>query len=523
MKQQLTVDYPVQGHTRSGKPVKSHTRGEVTAQEKGWKIAREKYPEQDIHVTKSGRIYIGVAKGGGRWSPISGTTEKAIKIIGYGWTPKKASFTTGNDPRYETVYVASWFYDKHPVEQKLEDERTYQIKKKLKEIDEAITNLESMRGNPSKYEGSIESDKDIDNALKYWNNEKKVTMSRLDFTGLDFTEDYPVESYTKKSGVKVKTHKRGEKKQEVLEKIQHLKNLEKIHNPIIQIFEPLTQKWKSLGSSRIYKSLEEAKKEAIKRRKRIEKDNEKRELASNSGRNAYGSASIMPMRIKIGNKYYPATLQDENQYQKYKQHYEMDFILVPIVSKIISEEIIPVIKRTDSIPFSEFTQLKTDFITKDFAVFHGPIARDGPYKYEDGNGNWKTLYKTIENLSDIYSRYDYLPIRASVEIGAHHAEELGYGTNFMLNEETNMIEADLVLVNDEQFKEIIKKKSEYHVSPGYTDIVKNSVQIITGLDHIAFAFGEEIGRACTGINKKGSSCTKVKQIHHDQNQIMEVI
>ena len=190
-----------------------------------------------------------------------------------------------------------------------------------------------------------------------------------------------------------------------------------------------------------------------------------------------------------------------------------DLILTPIIIPFL---------RTDNVPFSEFRQLKTDFENQDFVIFHGPIVRDGPYDYPDEKGNTKTLFKEIENLRDIYSRYKYLPIKASEEVGAHYAEELGYGTNFSFNKETNEIEADLVLVNDENFKDILSKKEEYHVSPGYNDIIKGNVQFITDVDHIALSLGTEIGRACTGTNSKGVSCTKVKKINHDQN-LTEVV
>lgn len=195
-------------------------------------------------------------------------------------------------------------------------------------------------------------------------------------------------------------------------------------------------------------------------------------------------------------------------------------IITPLISKFISLE--PKSLQTDAIPFSEFKQIKTDFETQDFVIFHGALARDGPYKYlDEKTGEMITLYKEINNLKDIYSRYDYLPVKATEKIGAHYAEELGYGTNFSYNENTNEIEFDLVLVNDDNFKEIIKNKNEYHVSPGYNDIVKNNIQYITDVDHIALSLGKETGRACTGFNSKGASCSKVRpiKINHDQSQI----
>lgn len=222
--------------------------------------------------------------------------------------------------------------------------------------------------------------------------------------------------------------------------------------------------------------------------------------------------------IKDEERYLKSFLEQREEIVKWveehpKQDFTEDLILIPIIIPFL---------RTDNVPFSEFTQLKTDFENQDFVIFHGPIVRDGPYDYKDENGNTETLFKEIDNLSDIYSRYKYLPIKASEEAGAHYAEELGYGTNFSLNKETNEIEADLVLVNDENFKDILRKKNEYHVSPGYNDIIKGNIQIITDVDHIALALGTEIGRACTGINSKGVSCTKVKKVNHDQN-LTEVV
>ena len=220
---------------------------------------------------------------------------------------------------------------------------------------------------------------------------------------------------------------------------------------------------------------------------------------------------------------YP-TYQEYLKKEKKRLGLDLIKILTPVVSaiNIITPVITSVIKRNDSIPFSEFKQIKTDFENSDFVIFHGPIARDGPYDYMDENGNITTLYKDIDNLKDIYSRYNYLPMKTSEKIGAHFSEEFGYATNFSVNEETNEIEADLILVNDENFKKIISQKSEYHVSPGDNDIIKGNIQILTDLDHIALALGPEIGRACTGTNSKGASCTKVIKTH-DQNLKTEVV
>lgn len=195
-----------------------------------------------------------------------------------------------------------------------------------------------------------------------------------------------------------------------------------------------------------------------------------------------------------------------------------DFI--PILKAIRIGSIRQIIhNRGDTIPLSSFTQLTEDLgENSNFVMFHGVIARDGPYKYKK-NGVWVTLHKDFDNLKDIYAQYDYLPLKVSEKKGAHYAEEFGFGFNFKPNEATHEIEADLVIVDPSQFNEI--KNKDYHVSPGYNDIVEGNLQILLDLDHIALALGPELSRGCTGTNEFGKSCTKVKRTH-DQN-LNEVI
>lgn len=170
---------------------------------------------------------------------------------------------------------------------------------------------------------------------------------------------------------------------------------------------------------------------------------------------------------------------------------------------------------SDKIPLKSFTIITEDF-TSDFIILHGTIARDGPYDYFK-NGEIITLYKDFKNLKDLYSRYDYLPMKITEEVGAHYAEELGFGYNFKPNEETHEIEVDLVIIDPSKFKEIVEK--DYHVSPGYHDYIKGNIQFILDLDHIALSLhpeGKEMARACTGQNDYGKSCTTVKKVY-DQN------
>lgn len=320
--------------------------------------------------------------------------------------------------------------------------------------------------------------------------------------GNDLTLDYPVKGYNRVSRegkrYPVQPHERGAKKAEILAKIRLLQLAKKNKEQFIEIDIWIDKGFKDKFEKELWKQ--------------DVKDVEFSKIDEDR----------VGIRYSITFRTFSKTKIPEGRNWQLKNEFELnsDMKLFPIVSNVISQTIIPVIKREDSIALSEFREIKTDFETKDFVMFHGPIARDGPYVYETEKGKI-TLQKDIGNLSDIYSKYDYLPIKASEKVGAHYAEELGYGTNFSLNKETNEIEADLILVNDDQFKEILKNKDNYHVSPGYSDIVKNGIQIITDLDHIALALGNEISRACTGTNEKGSSCTTVKQLQ--SKSIMEVV
>lgn len=161
----------------------------------------------------------------------------------------------------------------------------------------------------------------------------------------------------------------------------------------------------------------------------------------------------------------------------------------------------------------EVIDYKKDF-TEDFTLLHGPIVRDGPYDYIK-NGQKITVYKDYDNLKEIYSRYDVLPVKVS-EIGAHYGEEIGFSYNFIPNEDTHEIYAYTILLKD--FKDL---KENYHVSPGYHDRIDGNIQFVLDVDHIALSLGDtEQSRACTGINAFGKSCTLVSPIliNHDQNR-----
>jgi hypothetical protein len=188
----------------------------------------------------------------------------------------------------------------------------------------------------------------------------------------------------------------------------------------------------------------------------------------------------------------------------------------------ISAEIKGLEKRMDLIDLSKFKIVNGDFPQQDFTMFHGPITRSGPMKYKK-DGKIVTYNKKWSNIQDVFPEYDYLPLKATPKKGAHYAEIKGYATNWTPHEDTEEMFADVILFNNldthitpEQFKK------EYHVSMGYEDeVLEDNTQLFRTLDHLAMALGDERGRACTGTNSKGASCSTVKKIK-DQN-LREVV
>ncbi len=180
--------------------------------------------------------------------------------------------------------------------------------------------------------------------------------------------------------------------------------------------------------------------------------------------------------------------------------------------------------RFDSINLSKFTKTTTDSTYKGFTVLHGPVTRSGDFPYIK-NGKLVTYVKEWDNIKETFSRYSYIPLKATVEEGAHHATILGYLANWNPHEDTEEMYADFVLFDRiENLTDLLNPEGGYHVSLGYPDVIKNgNRQIITGLDHAALSLkNKDKARACYGENPFGASCTKVKVVNHDQ-QIEEVM
>lgn len=175
--------------------------------------------------------------------------------------------------------------------------------------------------------------------------------------------------------------------------------------------------------------------------------------------------------------------------------------------------------RFDSIDLTKFTQTTNDSMNNNgFTVLHGAITRSGDFPYIK-NGKKITYVKEWDNIKETFSRYSYIPLKATTEEGAHHANILGYLANWKPHEDTEEMYADFVLFDKiENLTDLLNPEEGYHVSLGYPDIIKNgNRQIITGLDHAALSLKNlDRARACYGINPFGASCTTVKVVNHDQ-------
>ena len=180
--------------------------------------------------------------------------------------------------------------------------------------------------------------------------------------------------------------------------------------------------------------------------------------------------------------------------------------------------------RFDSINLSKFTRTTNDSVSEGFTILHGPVTRSGDFPYVK-DGKEVTYVKEWDNIKETFSRYSYIPLKATTEEGAHHANILGYLANFTPHPETEEMYADFVLFDRiENLTDLLNPEGGYHVSLGYPDVIKNgNRQIITGLDHAALSLKNlDRARACYGSNTLGASCTTVKVVNHDQ-QIEEVI
>jgi len=161
---------------------------------------------------------------------------------------------------------------------------------------------------------------------------------------------------------------------------------------------------------------------------------------------------------------------------------------------------------SDFIDFSEFKDITQDFKTVgDFVVLHGPITRAGEFEYTK-NGQKVILKKDWNNLLEVHKKQNYYPVKATVEKGAHFAELMGYATNWEPNHETKQMFADVVLFNDlADVTDLLNPNGGYQVSIGFKDDVKDGIQYIEYVDHLALSLRNlDVGRCSTA---NGLPCT----------------
>lgn len=169
----------------------------------------------------------------------------------------------------------------------------------------------------------------------------------------------------------------------------------------------------------------------------------------------------------------------------------------------------------DKINIDDFVNVSSDFNTEDFSVLTGPITRAGPFPYQH-NGKNKTYYKKWNNIKDVFSKIDYLPLIGSVEKGAHHASTIGFAYNFKPNEQTSQMFADIITLKDMDELTNSYKPEGYgwEVSIGFRDKKVGNIQHIIELDHLAASLrNKEQGRC--GI--LGDPCFMNYKVNYDQN------
>jgi hypothetical protein len=165
----------------------------------------------------------------------------------------------------------------------------------------------------------------------------------------------------------------------------------------------------------------------------------------------------------------------------------------------------------DNIKIENFKKIEQDFQTTDFTVYHGPITREGPFRYYK-NGKWVTLYKDYDNLVENFNGKEFLPLKAVVGNGSHHAKIHGFTTNWEYEDKPKpgnkyrMVNADIVLLNDIYGHPEAVDLNKYHVSIGFEDEIEGIKQIIKNLDHLAMS-DTEVGRCSTA---GGDDCTVQK-------------
>ena len=131
-----------------------------------WAKAKQKYPKKDIHVTKSGRIYINYSTK----SETHGGSAKAYKV-GRQWIPKSQAFEK-KSYKHNELFVSEWFYDKIKGESQPQNELISAMESLAKSRPKVKENTKRLR-NPDPFGSPIQE--------KYIIQDKEEVKKDIDY------------------------------------------------------------------------------------------------------------------------------------------------------------------------------------------------------------------------------------------------------------------------------------------------------------------------------------------------------
>lgn len=352
---------------------------------------------------------------------------------------------------------------------------------------------------------------------------EKVREADLEnkFKRKDMTVDYPVSSYTKKSGVKVKAHERGEGKKEYPGRLikttkSGRRYIEFADNDEIQGSTAKAIRVRGIWLPRSQIISDDKKGGYIYVAEWLFKEKQRELVLKEIGKlNRYIQEEKEDIRKeeKLINmdpsdpliRFSGMTKEDREKRIK-----NLNESIKKLEVRIKFEE-----KKLKSFDFTE--DLTHDFISEmnditldfydekgDFTILHGPITRDGAFEYEK-NGVKVLYYKDWKNIKEVFKNRDYIPLKASIEQGSHHAKILGYATNWKPNEKTRQMFADVVLFNDiAELTDLHNPEGGYQVSIGFKDRIEDNIQWLVYVDHLAMSLSNKDTGRCLTAN--GKSC-----------------
>lgn len=168
---------------------------------------------------------------------------------------------------------------------------------------------------------------------------------------------------------------------------------------------------------------------------------------------------------------------------------------------------------TDFVAINEFEIMTSDFEdNEDFTVLHGAITRAGKFIYNK-DGKEVEVYKDWDNIQEVFNEQSYLPLKASVQKGAHRISSVqGYATNWKPNHETQQMYGDVILFkNLEDITNDLEPKSGFPMSIGFKDHIEGDTQLIQYLDHLALSLGSKENQDVDRCSIGGEPCRAKKK------------